>query len=303
MKKIFLTLAALAIATVGNAQSIEVTSDTPLPIAEGSAYSPVISPTGDYVLVTSGTMKGLQKYDLATGELSSVTTDEGAGYNVKISNDGRMIVYRNSVFKNRLRYNSVKMLDMQTGKTSVLVKDSRNLTAFAAVDGTGLALENGEVKTKRLAGKKISAPAIASISNGNLMLTKDGKTEKFNPKGETRYLWPSVSPDGKKVLFTIPENGITAYVCDIDGNNLTRLGRLSAPKWMGNDWVVGMVDKDNGETITESTIFAVRADGAAYTALTDGSQICLYPSATADASKIVYNTADGKIRLMNVTIK
>ena len=227
----------------------------------------------------------------------------GAGYNVKISNDGRMIVYRNSVFKNRLRYNSVKMLDMQTGKTSVLVKDSRNLTAFAAVDGTGLALENGEVKTKRLAGKKISAPAIASISNGNLMLTKDGKTEKFNPKGETRYLWPSVSPDGKKVLFTIPENGITAYVCDIDGNNLTRLGRLSAPKWMGNDWVVGMVDKDNGETITESTIFAVRADGAAYTALTDGSQICLYPSATADASKIVYNTADGKIRLMNVTIK
>ena len=61
-----------------------------------------------------------------------------------------------------------------------------------------------------------------------------------------------------------------------------------------------MVDKDHGEVVTESVIVAVRADGSDYTALTDGSQICMYPSASMDATKIVYNTAEGKIHLMKV---
>lgn len=64
-----------------------------------------------------------------------------------------------------------------------------------------------------------------------------------------------------------------------------------------------MVDKDNGEVVTASTIVAVRANGADYTTLTDGSQICMYPSASSDATKIVYNTGDGRIFLMNVKTK
>lgn len=300
MKKILLTLAAAAICLPVRSQGIEVVSDAPVPIPQG-AYSPLISPAGDYILVTSAEMKGLQKYDFSTASLSTVTTDEGAGYNAKISNDGGLIVYRQSEIKDRLRYVTVKSVDAATGKTQTVVERSRGVTAFAAADGMAAALERGKLRTRKVSGKKTEMPAIASVDEGNLMLTVDGKTRKFNPKGDTRYLWVSVSPDGKKVLFAVPENGITAYTVGIDGDGLARLGRISAPKWMGNDYVVGMDDKDNGETITESRIVAVRADGRDYTALTDGSRICLYPSATLDASRIVYNTADGEIRMMNIT--
>lgn len=247
-------------------------------------------------------MKGLQKYDFATGKLETVTTDNGAGYNAKISNDGSTIVYRNSEFKNRLRYFSVKSVDVATGKTETLVKPSRNVSAFSAVEGTALAVESGKMKSKRISGKKVDSPAIAGIVDGNLVVTRNGESRTINPVGDTRYLWQSVSPDGKKVLFAVPENGATAYVCNLDGSNPVKLGRLSAPKWMGNDWVVGMVDKDNGEIVTESVIAAVRNDGSDYTVLTDGSQICMYPSASMDATKIVYNTAEGKVRLMTVKI-
>lgn len=305
MRKIFLCVAAaLTMHLSASAQGIEVVSNTPLPISQ-AAYAPVISPTGEFVLVTTNAMKGLQKFDLNSGAMATVTTDNGAGYNPKISSDGKVVVYRESNFKNKLRYITIKSLNLATGKTETLVKDSRSTTAFAVNEGTALAVESNKLKTKHILGKKISASeaAVVGIENGNLMLTRNGKTVTFNPKGNTRYLWASVSPDGNKVLFAVPEKGMVAYVCDINGNGLTRIGRMSAPAWMGNDWVVGMDDKDNGEVVTASAIVAARANGNDYTTLTDNASICMYPSASIDASKIVYNTADGKIFIMNVKTK
>lgn len=286
------------------AQGIEVVSNTPIPISE-KVYSPVISPTGDYVLVTTDAMKGLQKYDLASGSLTTLTSDNGAGYNPKISQDGNVVVYRESNIKNKLRYITIKSLDLTTGKNETLVKDSRSTTAFTVDGGTAVALVNNKVKTKQISGKKVSTSSVvvAGVDNGNLMLTKNGKTIKLNPKGDTRYLWVSLSPDGRKILFGVPESGIVAYVCDINGKNLSKVGRMSAPAWMGNDWIVGMNETDNGEVITTSTIVAARTDGKGYTALTDGSDICLYPTATVDASKIAYSTADGKVFIMSINVK
>lgn len=89
MKKMFMAAAALMLQLPVFAQGIEVVSNTPLPIpSKDAVYSPVISPTGEYLLVTSNAMNGLQKYDLVTGNLTTITNDNGAGYNVKISNDG-----------------------------------------------------------------------------------------------------------------------------------------------------------------------------------------------------------------------
>lgn len=103
---------------------------------------------------------------------------------------------------------------------------------------------------------------------------------------------------GKLLYYVIDE--AKAYVCNIDGTNPVSLGTLRAPVWLGNDWVVGMVDYDNGEIVTYSQIFAVTSQGTHRTALTDQSKICMYPSTSDDASKIVYTTQNGEIFLMNV---
>ena len=115
-------------------------------------------------------------------------------------------------------------------------------------------------------------------------------------------MWPSVSPDGTKVLYTVMELG-RSYVCNLDGSDVVALGELRAPKWMGNEWIVGMVDYDDGHVVTSSEIVAVKASGKDRTVLTDKAEICMYPSGSLHASKIVYNTESGKIMIMNVTTK
>lgn len=286
------------------AQGINVVSTEQIQVAaDAGAFAPVMSPNGEYLLVTSNTMSGLMKYDLATKQTSTITTEAGSGYDATISNDGSTIVYREKSYKDRLRYTSVKSVDVASGKDVTVVKDSRTVYGVAAVNGTAAVLDGSSVKSKTLSGKKASSIAIASIVDGQLAITLNGKTKVISPNGEkTSYLWASVSPNGKKVLYYCIGAG-RAFVCNLDGSNPVSVGAIRAAKWMGNDWVVGMDDKDNGEVVTSSVIIAAKADASYYKVITDKSEICMYPSADAAASKIVYNTAEGKVYLMNVETK
>ncbi len=283
-------------------QGIKVLSNEEMPVSSATGYfNPVLSPTGDYLVVTSEDMKGLQKYDFSTGEFTTLTSDAGAGFDIQISADGNIIVYRQREYKNRLRYTTLKSLDLQTGRETELIKQTRDLEGVAIKEGTVLAVENGSLKTKKLSGKSLSStPPVSSIKDGQLYMTKDNTTCLISPAGEdVGYLWNSVSPDGTRLLYYVIDHG-KAYVSNIDGSNPVSLGTLRAPKWMGNNWVIGMVDYDNGEIITSSKITAVTADGKVRTDLTDNSVIATYPTASADASKILYNTADGKLYLMQI---
>ena len=264
------------------AQGIEVISTKALTLDGQGVFLPKISPKGDYVLVTNEDMSGLKKFDLATGKLTTITNDRSAGFNAQFSEDGSTVIYRKSEYKGKLRYSSLNSVNLQTGKTEQLVKPTRNLEGVTVKGGTVLAVNNGKLISKRIAGKKLkNLPAIPSIKNSQLYITIDGKTKQLSPNGtNVGYLWPSVSPDG--------------------GTNPVSLGTLRAPVWLGNDWVVGMVDYDNGEIVTYSQIFAVTSQGTHRTALTDQSKICMYPSTSDDASKIVYTTQNGEIFLMNV---
>lgn len=283
------------------AQGIEVISTKALTLDGQGVFLPKISPKGDCVLVTNEDMSGLKKFDLAIGKLTTITNDRSAGFNAQFSEDGSTVIYRKSEYKGKLRYSSLNSVNLQTGKTEQLVKPTRNLEGVTVKGGTVLAVNNGKLISKRIAGKKLkNLPAIPSIKNSQLYITIDGKTKQLSPNGtNVGYLWPSVSPDGGKLLYYVIDEA-KAYVCNIDGTNPVSLGTLRAPVWLGNDWVVGMVDYDNGEIVTYSQIFAVTSQGTHRTALTDQSKICMYPSASDDASKIVYTTQNGEIFLMNV---
>ncbi|GHV57834.1 hypothetical protein FACS1894182_07760 [Bacteroidia bacterium] len=301
MRTILLTIGIL-LSQLAFSQGIKVVGNEPvaIPGSDGS-YSPRLSPNGDYLLVTSANMQGLQKYDLATKKLSTITTEKSAGFGAQITSDGNTIVYRTSEYIGKLRYSSLKSLDITTGKETTLIKNTRNLQGVSVKEGTVLAVDNGKLAKKKVFGKTLSAtPAVASIKDGQLYVTQNNVTKAVSPAGkDASYLWASVSPDGKKLLYYVI-NTAQAYVSHLDGSNAVSLGVLRTPSWMGNDWVIGMLDADNGEVITSSKIIAVAANGKGRTQLTDDSVIALNPSASLDATKVVYNTADGKIFLMTI---
>lgn len=282
MKKIIFSVMLLCSSTIGFAQLLEVTSTEKVNLPEGVvADIATLSPTGNYMLLSDQKKQGLQKFDFRTGEIKSVTKAPGSGYNAKISDDGNTVVFRENHFgKDRLKRTALKSVNLTTGKVKTLVQPAREMKAIQ----TGTRPE-------------------VSIKYGQLMITRNGKAEILSPNGQSgqSYLWPSVSPDGTKIVYYLATKG--AYTCNIDGSDVKFVGNIRAPKWYNNEIVVGMNDKDNGEFVTSSSIVAYAADGSEKQVLTEGDKIAMYPTATKDGSKIAFTTPQGEAYIINVKTK
>ena len=274
MKKVYLFL-ALAIPMMASAQLLEVGSVERV-AKEADAKVAAFSPTGDYLLLTNTSNQGLQRMDLATQKVTKITSADGAGYNVKIAQDGKQIVYREVKWDaTKSRVSNIVRHDFAANKAQVIAQKQQHLAAMV-VD--------------------VNRPSF-SIKDRQLMMTKNGKTIVFSPNGQQySYHWASLSPNGKKVSYYISSVG--CFVCDIDGSNIQFIGHnILAPVWYNDNILVGCDTKDNGEVVLESVIVAYSLDGKKQV-LTNGEQIAVFPQAAN--GKIAYSTSEGEIYVMNV---
>ena len=296
MRKLLLAL-ALGFSMSAMGQVLNVTSIEKVNLPEQAAVA-AISPQGDYLLLTSATNQGLTKYDLASHQTQVLSTAPSAGHNVKISPDGQTVVFREGSFNDKhLRLSSLKSVNLTTGESLELVKPTRDLQGYAVDATTAGAVNKGKYSKKAIGTAKAQKVPVLSIDKGKLMITINGKTRNLSPNGnQFSYLWPSLSPDGTKVLYYLAAHG--AYVCDLDGSNVRKVGQMRAPVWYDDNTIVGMMDKDDGEFIYASTIVATTLDGATQT-LTDDATIAMYPHAAA--GKIAFSTPAGEAYIINVT--
>lgn len=233
----FLISLLLVCPLLAGAQTVEVKSlqkvDLPQP-----AFHPVLVGDGSKLLTTAADYSGLQEVDLATGEVSVISKESKAGYNLQSSKD------------------------------------------------------------KKIRAKVQSAPLYAVSENLKISVYgKDGK-RVLTPNGEDfRYIWPSVSPDGTKLLYTV--SGVGTFVCGIDGSDPVTLGILRAPEWVDNEWVVGMNNVSTSR-IVKSSVDVVKADGSYRQTLTPESIVATYPSAAA--GKVAFCTEDGDVYVMEISI-
>jgi hypothetical protein len=274
MKKVYLFL-ALAIPMMASAQLLEVESiERVAKVADAKVAA--FSPTGDYLLLTNTSNQGLQRMDLATQKVTRITSADGAGYNVKIAQDGKQIVYREVT------------LDVAKSRVSNIVRHSFDGGQRKMVAKGQHSLEAMTVEAER--------PSF-SVKDRQLMMTVNGETTVFSPNGQQySYHWASLSPNGKKVSYYI--SAVGCFVCDIDGKNIQFIGHnCLAPVWYNDNIIVGCDAKDNGEVVLESVIVAYSLDGKKQV-LTNGDQIAVFPQAAN--GKIAYSTSEGEIYIMNV---
>lgn len=235
-----------------------------------------VSPAGDYILLTTVANEGLIRYDLETGKTTELSNAQGAGYNVKISQDGREIAFRETTIdNNRMRRNNILRQNFASGKRQLIAKGQRDLRKMDTKD----------------------AEMTVTILDRHIALTRGTKTTMLAPCGEDKsYIWPSISPDGKKLCFYVTTGG--CYVSDIDGSNPQFIANACrAAKWYSNDVIVGMADEDDGERLTASAIVAYSLDGQKQV-LTDKSMMAVYPYAVEGA--IVFSTEKGETYLLKV---
>ena len=277
MKKTMLFVAACLLSLAASAQVLEVVSMQQLPIAAQADMKVAgVSPAGDYVLLTSGSNKGLQCYDMATQTLTTTTEADGAGYNVQVGQDGKEVVYRETSFdRNNLRQNKIIRMNMSNQRQNVVARGQRDMKLMATSDN---------LTTVAIADRKI-------------VLKHNGLSTTLAPNGMNEsYLWPSVSPDGKKICYYVAGKG--CFVANIDGSNPQFIARdCRAAKWYNNNTIVAMADEDDGHFTTASAIVAYSLNGQKQV-LTSNKMIAMYPY-TAE-NMIVFSTLKGETYMLNI---
>ena len=160
---------------------------------------------------------------------------------------------------------------------------------------TYLAFENADYIT-------LDDDASIRVDNENLDLNlyRNGEKVVLKPHGDANYIWSSLSPDQTMILFN------TKYgtgICDLNGNEIINLGQdFDAPVWYGNNYVVGMDDNHDGYFNIESSIMMASVDGTIVQRLTSPEGFGMYPDVDAESGRIVYNTEDGEIRLLQLNL-
>lgn len=277
MKKTMLFVAACFLSIAASAQVLEVVSMQQLPItAQADMKVAGVSPAGDYVLFTNGSNKGLQCYNMASQTLTTITEADGAGYNVQLSQDGKEVVYRETSFdRNNLRQNKIIRMNMSNQRQNVVARSQRDMKLMATSDN---------LTTVVIADRKI-------------VLKHNGLSTTLAPNGMNEsYLWPSVSPDGKKICYYVAGKG--CFVANIDGSNPLFIARdCRAAKWYNNNIIVAMADEDDGHFTTASAIVAYSLNGQKQV-LTSNKMIAMYPY-TAE-NMIVFSTLKGETYRLNV---
>ena len=298
---------AVAVATIGNAQQFEVVEIQRIKTGAQQAFHPRFMPDGKTLLVTSEAYDGLAIVDMEKGTYNTLTDMDDAGWLPAISEDGKTILTRCKSEADLSH--SVYTLDVATKNLTVVAENIEHVNNLGFSNGVATIGIGGKavVKTvsRTLTPVRQANNVLATSEDLNLVVYKNGVRKVLNPCAgivdNDQYFWVSLSPDKTRILFFCNTN---AYICNLDGSNLVKVGRVKSPQWRGNDHVVGMNDEHDGYFITKSDIIICRTDGTQMQQLTTASsELKMFPSVSADGSQIAFHTGDGKIYVMTIKEK
>ena len=308
MKKLVLTLAAVA-ALTAQAQQFEVVSTQQLSVGVEDIFHPKFTPDGNSLLVSSAGYDGIGIIDIKTQKYQKITDMRGAGWMPAISEDGKTLVVRQK--DDEIQGNSLYSINLNTLERTAILQKAEHFNQINFVNGKVSVGLQGKVVAKQVT-RPVSAvqlPNEVFVAEEDLKIAvyNNGRRIELDPlKGQfgswdPQYIWVSLSPDQTKILFHCSNN---AYVCDINGKNLVKLGHMGCPQWRGNSHVVGHREAHDGYHLTKGEIMIVDVEGKNIQQLsTTSSEIKTFPSVSADGSKIAFHTEDGKLYVMTIKEK
>ena len=259
-----------------------------IPLPASRAWTmPQWSPDGTTVYFTASDFNGIWSYALSSGTVRQVTSDRQSGYGFLIAPDGSEIIYRRTLTDARAR---VRL--QETVARSLTGTGSRRVAS-------GSDLQLPSMESLRPAVVPADQTVLLGIENNKIAVMREGKKVLLDPLGgDGRYIWPDLSPDGKRLVACDMERG--SFVSDSDGGNPVRLGRRNAAVWTRDGrWLVYMADRDDGHRVTGSELAAVSADGKRTTALTaTRGRAEMYPRCSPTGDRIVCSTLGGEILIL-----
>ncbi len=296
MNRSFTLVVFLCLATAVSAQ-LQVVELSALGI---DGVCPRLSPDGQRLAYSTPTA-GLDVVDLATGKQWLVSPEFNSSADVIFSAEGDVVAYSSQSYKDHLRYHELFATDLNTGRKYALDQPSRDLYRYRFSGKWINIAKRSTVRRVSLSAKaaEVQHRYVVAVEDDDLVLYDGNIRRVLNPNGKNIYLWASLSPDEKKIVYMAVDDKCHTYVCDLQGNNVTDLGYyIAAPCWAGNDLIVGQQDEDDGHQMTSSRIVAVRADGSNFQVLpTPGYERAINPTA---AGNIIVFENDGQLVRMSI---
>ncbi len=278
---------------------IRITSVEVLPLDNTRPWmSPKFSPDGGRIYYTTEQSDGIWEYSIASKLSRNITNDGNSGGAFSLSADGNSISYRRTFYAqaSRERTQEIILKDLRSGNTT-LIASGRDLSVPTFVSST-VVYSTGKSIQNLSKTQAIGTLSVIGIENTKIVLNRDGVKMVFDPIKNGRYIWPSLSPDGKSIVAYEMAKG--TFVCNVDGSNLLNLGRCDSPSWShDSNWIVYMDDRDDGDRFISSDLVAVSPNGKQSVQLTFTKDVLeMNPQCSPTENKIVCDTFDGKIQLL-----
>lgn len=249
--------------------------------------APVWSPDGSQIAVTTDNYTGILVANADGSNLKSITSESGAGYKMKWSADGSQILGRTNIVENSRVFHEVKAWSVETCEAQTLIKKSRNIEGAPTWKSIKV---TPTLETTGVYELMVAEPAKAT--------SKIASLNKYSGK---MIINPALSPDGSKVAFQIPGQGM--WICDNNGGNLKSIGKGSNPQWLAdNQSLIYTLVTDDGSNFTSSDIYSININnGVKYLLTGNTNLIPLTPSVSPDGKKVAFeNAIDASIYVINL---
>ena len=300
----FLLLVLLPVTASG--QTIRARAATRVKPADNGSYLLTgVVPGTRLLLVTEEGYKGLSLLDSRRGQLIRISSDAGAGYEPAVTSDGKSVIYRSDVFSEQKKYTSLYNYNIVTGEKVTLLEKERGVLP-AAVSGNRIMIKSDKksrVESTGQAELKGSGNDIFVVIEDLIpVLYTGGERKTLKPSGEGYYIWVSLSPDRSKIVYNF--QGRNTFVCSTEGRILYDLGRINAPKWLNDDIIIGMDDRDDGHRVVSSEIVYCSLPAGKRGYLTNtGERTEMYPYPFPGEKKLAFSTNGGEIYVMKLRVR
>lgn len=246
--------------------------------------APVWSPDGSKIAATGDNYTGIVVANADGTGLHTVTTTAGAGYKM-VWNGNDAIIGRTNINEQGRVMHELCSWNVANGAVEVIVPKSRNAAA-PSLRAAGLSRRAANVYDLMLAQPDKVASQVSALSqfDGQIIIN------------------PALSPDGTKVAFQVPGQGM--WTINANGTDLRHIGAGSHPQWLNdNATIVYTIVQDNGREFTASALMALNTtNNRSVTLVSRTDMLPMTPAVSPDGSKVAFeNAADQAIYV--VTLK
>jgi Tol biopolymer transport system component len=264
-----------------------------------------VVPGTRYLLVTGEGYRGLSLIDSRNGNIREISTEPGAGYEPAVTADGTILIYRTNDFSGNRRLTTVYSYNLESGDSEVLINRERDVLTPSVYGNTVLIKSGKEARIEKFDSLSLKSKEIETfvvIEDMTLVLYRGDDRKSLKPNGDGYYIWASLSPDRSKIVYNYQGRG--TYICDTEGKLIHNLGKVDAPRWLNDNIIIGMDDRDDGHRIISSELvyYSLPQDSRKILTKTpDRAEI--YPLPFDSGRKIAFSTVDGSLYIMKIRIR